>query len=123
MRSKWNLRKDEAGLVLVYVTIIVALTALIMAPLLRFAYTGHQSGRTREERMKELYAADAGIEDAMYQILKENDMPGIGELGYGDTPYNPGTPDGWNDRDMDVTVPPTPKERVSERRFDNIGEI
>ncbi len=102
MRSKSNLRKGEAGQVLVYVTIIVALAGLIMAPLLRFTYTGHQSAQTREERMLELYAADAGVEDAMYQI--KNELAGIGDLEYGGTAYYPGTPDSWNDRSMDVSV-------------------
>lgn len=101
MRRKSNLRKGEAGQVLVIVTIVVALAALIMGPLLRFAYTGYQSAQTREERMLELYAADAGIEDAMYQI--KNDLAGIGDLEYGGTAYYPSTP-GMNDRDLDVTI-------------------
>jgi len=86
---------------LVYVTIMVALVGLVLAPMLRFVYTGHRVSQIREQRMLELYSADAGIEDAMYQI--KSNIAGISDLDYGDS-YDPGTPDGWNDRDMNVQV-------------------
>jgi hypothetical protein len=103
-----RLRKDEAGQVLVYVTIIVALAAIIITPILHFTYAGHHSARTRIERMSELYAADAGIEDAMYQIKNADplnpDDP-IAALNYWDnTSFDVGVPQGWNDRDMNVSV-------------------
>jgi len=86
---------------LVYVTIMVALVGLVLAPMLRFVYTGHRVSQIREQRMLELYSADAGIEDAMYQI--KSNIAGISDLDYGDS-YDPGTPDDWNDRDMNVQV-------------------
>ncbi len=103
MENRTKLKKSEVGQTLVYVTIIVALAALIIAPMLRFTYTGHRSVRIREERMLEIYAADAGIEDAMYQIQNEDDIAELSGLNFGET-YDPGTPDGWNDRDMDVSI-------------------
>ena len=108
MRSISDFKKGESGQVLVYVTIIVALAALIITPILQFTYAGHQSARVREERTLELYAADAGIEDAMYQIkhadpLDEDDP--IVALNYWDNPsYTIEVPQGWNDRDIEATV-------------------
>ncbi len=108
MRLISDFKKGESGQVLVYVTIIVALAALIITPILQFTYAGHQSARVREERTLELYAADAGIEDAMYQIkhadpLDEDDP--IVALNYWDNPsYTIEVPQGWNDRDIEATV-------------------
>ncbi len=96
-----SIRSRQAGQALIYVAIAVALVGVVMAPMLRFVYTGHRSVQEREQRMLELYAADAGIEDAMYQV--KHNLPGVGDLNYGDS-YNPATPDGWNDRNLDVAV-------------------
>lgn len=96
-----SIKSRQAGQALIYVAIAVALVGVVIAPMLRFVYTGHQAVQEREQRMLELYSADAGIEDAMYQI--KHNLPGVGDLSYGDS-YDPETPDGWNDRDMDVTV-------------------
>ncbi len=103
-----KLRKDEAGQVLVYVTMIVALAAIIITPILHFTYAGYHSARTRIERTLELYTADTGIEDAMFQIKNSDplnpDDP-IAALNYWDnTSFTIGAPQGWNDRDLDVSV-------------------
>ena len=102
MKMMQDSRRRQTGQVLIYVTLMVALGSAILGPLLLFTYIGHRTVQLREQRMLELYAADAGIEDAMYQI-KDNVDP-IAALGYGDgDTHDPGTP-GWNDRDMTVAI-------------------
>ena len=67
MRSS-NLGKSEAGQVLVYVTIVLMLTMVIIPPLLGFVSGAGRTAQIREDRMLQVYAADAGIEDAYYRI-------------------------------------------------------
>lgn len=60
--------------------ILLLLTGLIIAPLLSFMSTGLIIQRKQEQRALELYAADAGVEDALWkiqhdQIPPENDQP------------------------------------------------
>jgi len=69
MMKSSNLRKSEAGQVLVYVTIALALTLLVMPPLLGFISGAGRTAQIREERMLQVYAADAGIEDAYQWIM------------------------------------------------------
>jgi len=98
-----KLMRSQSGQILMYTTIIVMLAALILVPLMEFAFTSHRSAQIREERTLELYASDAGIEDALYQIKTEKKGTDLANLGFGNTSYNPGTP-GMNDRTMDVSV-------------------
>lgn len=76
MRSS-NLGKSEAGQVLVYVTIVLMLTLVIIPPLLGFIFGAGRTAQIREDRMLQVYAADAGIEDAYYRITTGNltDLP------------------------------------------------
>jgi hypothetical protein len=104
MRNRAKLMRSQSGQILIYTTIIVMLAALILVPLMQFAFTSHRSAQIREERTLELYASDAGIEDALYQIKTEKKGTDLANLGFGNSSsYNPGTP-GMNDRTMDVTV-------------------
>ena len=104
MRNKAELRKGQSGQILLYTTIIVMLAALILVPLMDFAFTSHRSIKIREERTLELYASDAGIEDALYQIKTEKKGTDLANLGFGNSSsYNPGTP-GMNDRTENVSV-------------------
>ncbi len=63
--------KDETGQVFILVLILLLLGGLIMAPLLGFMGTGLKSGQAYEQRMAEVYAADAGIEDATWKIMND----------------------------------------------------
>ena len=67
MRSS-NLRKSEAGQLLVYVTIVLMLAGLIIPPLLGFVSGAGRTAQIRQDRMLHVYAADAGMEDAFYRI-------------------------------------------------------
>ena len=76
MKRSSNLGKSEAGQVLVYVTIVLMLTLVIIPPLLGFVSGAGRTAQIREDRMLHVYAADAGIEDA-YQWIMGNltDLP------------------------------------------------
>lgn len=61
--------KDEKGQVLIYVLILVLLCGLILPPLLAYMASGVKIVKAvHEERMIEFYAADAGIENAIWQL-------------------------------------------------------
>jgi len=66
-----KLRRDETGQAFILVLVLLVLGALIITPLLGFMSTGLIAGQANEERMAELYAADAGIEDAIWKIMND----------------------------------------------------
>jgi hypothetical protein len=68
-RTTNKLITDEKGQVMILVLILLVLGALIIAPLMGFMSTGIMAGQTIEERVEEVYAADAGIEDALHKML------------------------------------------------------
>ena len=51
------------------VLILMLLGGLIIAPLLSYMSTGLKASQVYEKKMHELYAADAGVEDAIYNII------------------------------------------------------
>jgi len=61
--------KDEAGQAFILALIMLLLGGLIIAPLLGFMGTGLKAGQAYEKRTAELYAADSGVEDALWQII------------------------------------------------------
>ena len=65
--------RDEKGNVLIMVLILLVVGGLILTPLLGLMATGLLAGRVYEERMDSYYAADAGVEDAIWKI--KNDPP------------------------------------------------
>ena len=70
--------KGERGAVLILVLILLLVGSLIIIPLLSFMVTGLKTGQAYEQRMYELYAADAGINDGIWRV-KHGLLP--------DTPY------------------------------------
>ena len=54
---------------LILTMILVLVGGLIIVPLLGFMSTGLIVGQVFEKKMAGLYAADAGIEDAMWKLL------------------------------------------------------
>ena len=61
--------KDEGGQALIMVLILLLLGGLIIPPLLAYMSTGLIVGQeVYDKRMDELYAAEAGVEDALWQI-------------------------------------------------------
>lgn len=69
-----NLIRDERGYALVLVLILLLIGMLIIAPLLAYMATGLKATKVHEELMLRLYAADAGVEDALSKI-KNNQVP------------------------------------------------
>lgn len=81
MKDESNLKKGEAGQALVLVTVILLLSALVVPPLLGLNFSSTRSAQISEDRMLQLYAADAGIEDALY-LLKHRLMGNATEMDY-----------------------------------------
>jgi len=76
MMKSSNLRKSEAGQILVFVTITLALSLLVIPPLLGFIFGAGRTAQIREDRMFGVYAADAGIEDGYYRLIgNSTDLP------------------------------------------------
>jgi hypothetical protein len=65
-----RLIRDEKGYALVLAIILLLISGLIIAPLLSFMGTGLLVGEVHEKRTAELYAADAGVEDAIWEIQR-----------------------------------------------------
>ncbi len=63
-----KLIRDEAGQVMILVLILLAVGSLIIAPLLTYMGTGLIAGQVHEEMAADFYAADAGVEDGLWQI-------------------------------------------------------
>jgi len=63
-----RLIRDEKGQALVLVLILLLVGGLIIGPLLSYMGTGLITGNVYERRVEELYAADAGVEDAVWKI-------------------------------------------------------
>jgi len=63
-----RLARDEKGAALVLVLVLLLMGGLIIAPLLAHMGTGLITGEVYERRADELYAADAGVEDAIWKI-------------------------------------------------------
>jgi len=63
-----KLIKNERGQALIIVLILLLLGVLVITPLLGFMGTGLKAGQSNENLMQRVYAADAGIEDALWRI-------------------------------------------------------
>jgi hypothetical protein len=106
-----SLVRNESGQgVLLTVLIMVGLGALITVPLLDLMGTGLEAGRGHEERTDEFYAADAGVEDAMYKI-KYNQLPDWlqsdwGESAYAHEPYEYSIEPQINGKNTTVAIEP-----------------
>jgi len=74
--------RDERGQALVLTIILLLLGSLIIAPLLGFMSTGLIVGQVFEKKTEGLYAADAGVEDAIWKIM--NDPPASYPYSYPD---------------------------------------
>jgi hypothetical protein len=68
MRGLINRIKNEKGLALIYALLALALGAVITVPLLSLMNTGLVAARVNEDKTLELYAADAGIDDAIWKL-------------------------------------------------------
>jgi len=67
-----RLIRDEKGQALVLVMILLLVGGLIIGPSLSYMSTGLTTGEVYERRADELYAADAGVEDAVWKIQHQD---------------------------------------------------
>jgi len=85
-----RLIREEKGQAMVLALVLLVIGGLVTAPLLDFMDTGLKVGKeVYENKMYETYAADAGVEDGLWQIKRDNlpDFAGYDEYKYYD--YNP----------------------------------
>ena len=88
-------RKNESGQgALAMVLLLLMLGAVILTPLLVFMSTGLKAGQVYESKLQEFYAADAGVEDAIWNITGGNLI----------MPANYTLADNVNDRNVSVTI-------------------
>jgi Flp pilus assembly pilin Flp len=77
-----RLIRDEKGAAMILALLLLLVSGLIAAPLLSHMGSGLITGGVYEERTAELYAVDAGVEDAVWKIQHKD--------GY--LPCSPGSP-------------------------------
>ena len=101
--------RQEEGKVLILVLVSLVVGGLILAPLLGLMSTGLVAGQVYEERTAELYAADAGVEDAISWLMPPDpqDPEGPWEWDEEQQVWNRGTPIRVNDKDVWVTIDTT----------------
>jgi len=63
--------REEEGKLMIMVLVLLVVGGLVLAPLLGLASTGLAAGRVYERKAVELYAADAGVEDALWRIIHD----------------------------------------------------
>ena len=76
------LSKRESGQAFILVLVLLFIGGLMLPPLLALVNTGLKSSQVYEQKTDELFAADTGVEDALWKIIKHD--ASLGE--YGD-PY------------------------------------
>lgn len=75
MKLLKKIYRRESGQAFIMVLILLLVGMLIIAPLLALMGTGLIAGQMYEEKMNGLYAADAGIEDAIWKIMNDPPAP------------------------------------------------
>jgi len=121
-----RLIRGEKGQALVLTLLLLLIGSLILTPALNFMGTGVKSGQVYEQKNAEIYAADAGVEDALWHIRNDLVEDLIGE-GYDEydysSPYSYPYDLSVNGKNVTVTIqniwipkdipnpsPPTPSE-------------
>jgi len=101
-----RLIREEKGQALVLVLILLLVGGLVIAPLLDFMGTGLKVGKeVYENKMYEIYAADAGVEDGLWQIKYDRlpDFAGYDEYDYS-TEWQYSLNKSVNDYSVNVTI-------------------
>lgn len=75
-----RIMRDEKGKALVLALVLLVVGGLIMVPLLGLMSTGLVSGQVYEKKTEELYAADAGVEYAIWHLQQGGDVDDVLEL-------------------------------------------
>jgi len=74
-----RLARDEKGQALLTTLLFLIVGLLVLTPTLRFMGTGMISGRVYEQQIDKIYAADAGVEDALWHIRYDHLDEVLGE--------------------------------------------
>jgi len=96
--------RDESGKILVMVLVLLVVGGLLLTPLLGLMSTGLMAGQVYEKKTDELYAADAGVEEAVWKIAN----PVLAELPHSecrDVPWTRNyTMNDMNDKVVQFTI-------------------
>ncbi len=97
-----RIMRDESGKILIMVLVLLVLGGLLLTPLLGLMSTGLIAGQVYEKKMAELYAADAGVEYAIWMIQNDDVVK---------PPQSCGDPEQWfyeidavNGRSVEVSI-------------------
>lgn len=73
--TKWlsRVRQGEEGAAFLIVLVMMTVGGLLIVPTLNFISTSVRTGEVFEEKLEALYAAEAGVEDALWRMV--NDEP------------------------------------------------
>jgi len=85
-KLKKLLKSRQSGMVLIYAMILLAVGSLVLVPLLVFMQSGMNAGEVVEDKVGQTYAADAGVEDAIWKIKNRDDIENMPKE-EGDPPY------------------------------------
>jgi len=72
--------RDETGKVLILTLVLLVIGGLVLAPLLGLMSTGLIAGQVYEKNTAELYAADAGIEKAIWHLKQGGSVSDVLEF-------------------------------------------
>jgi len=86
------LRGHEKGQVMILSLILLVVGGLVITPLLSYMGSGLKVGQTYEKQMDKLYAADSGVEDAIWNLQDYERLKGL--IQEFDPDYVP--PSGWD---------------------------
>ncbi|MCJ7575929.1 MAG: hypothetical protein MUO80_04525 [Dehalococcoidia bacterium] len=70
-----RLIRDEKGYILILALLVLVVVGLISGPVLSYMVSGLRAGHVFETGAAELYAADAGAEEAVWKIQNQVDIP------------------------------------------------
>lgn len=93
--------KGEKGQALVVVLILMVLGGLLIVPCLNYTATSLNAGQIHKETMALIYAADAGVGDALWGI--KNEIVPIDPFDY-ETEFSYFLPEEINDKAVEVTI-------------------
>jgi len=87
-KSAARFKNDETGMALILVLILLLLGGLTIVPVLAQINDALRSGVQYENKSKELYTADSGVEDGLWRIKYDSMGPGYDAYDYYNTfPY------------------------------------
>lgn len=98
------LSKRESGQAFILVLVLLLIGGLMLPPLLALVNTGLKSSQLYEQKTDELFAADTGVEDALWKIIND---PSLDALACGD-PYPYPLPEQVNGLLVNVEVTKVP---------------